>query len=88
MRANLAATARIKAVAQQLEPHIRAHPREQRQETARQEIEGWRRVVVSPADDAHATAEIFLRMLDRLNEHGVNDLAGARLFNFNPNGDC
>ncbi|HUQ30533.1 MAG TPA: exonuclease domain-containing protein [Pyrinomonadaceae bacterium] len=40
------------------------------------------------ADDALATAEIFLRMLDRLNQHGVRDVAGARLFSFNPNGDC
>ena len=40
------------------------------------------------ADDALATAEIFLRMLDRLNQHGVQDVAGARLFSFNPNGDC
>jgi DNA polymerase III epsilon subunit family exonuclease len=40
------------------------------------------------ADDALATAEIFLRMLERLNQHGVRDVAGARLFSFNPNGDC
>jgi DNA polymerase III epsilon subunit family exonuclease len=40
------------------------------------------------ADDALATAEIFLHMLDRLNQHGVHDVAGARLFSFNPNGDC
>jgi DNA polymerase III epsilon subunit family exonuclease len=40
------------------------------------------------ADDALATAEIFLHMLDRLNQHGVRDVAGARLFSFNPNGDC
>ncbi|HWS99969.1 MAG TPA: exonuclease domain-containing protein [Pyrinomonadaceae bacterium] len=40
------------------------------------------------AGDALATAEIFLRMLDRLHEHGVRDVAGARLFSFNPNGDC
>lgn len=40
------------------------------------------------ADDALATAEIFLRMLDRLGQHGVRDVAGARLFSFNPNGDC
>jgi DNA polymerase III subunit alpha, Gram-positive type len=40
------------------------------------------------ADDALATAEIFLHMLDRLNQHGVQDVAGARLFSFNPNGDC
>jgi DNA polymerase III epsilon subunit family exonuclease len=39
-------------------------------------------------DDALATAEIFLRMLDRLDQHGVRDVAGARLFSFNPNGDC
>jgi DNA polymerase III epsilon subunit family exonuclease len=40
------------------------------------------------ADDALATAEIFLRMLARLDQHGVRDVAGARLFSFNPNGDC
>lgn len=40
------------------------------------------------AGDALATAEIFLRMLTRLDQHGVRDVAGARLFNFNPNGDC
>ncbi|HEX8846759.1 MAG TPA: exonuclease domain-containing protein [Pyrinomonadaceae bacterium] len=40
------------------------------------------------ADDALATAEIFLRMLARLSEHGVRDVAGARIFNFSPNGDC
>ncbi|HJU55000.1 MAG TPA: exonuclease domain-containing protein [Pyrinomonadaceae bacterium] len=40
------------------------------------------------AGDALATAEIFLHMLDRLHEHGVRDVAGARLFSFNPNGDC
>jgi DNA polymerase III epsilon subunit family exonuclease len=40
------------------------------------------------ADDALATAEIFVHMLDRLNQHGVRDVAGARLFSFNPNGDC
>jgi DNA polymerase III epsilon subunit family exonuclease len=40
------------------------------------------------ADDALATAEIFLRMLKRLDQHGVRDVAGARLFSFNPNGDC
>ena len=39
-------------------------------------------------DDALATAEIFLRMLARLDEHGVRDVAGARLFSFNPNGEC
>lgn len=32
------------------------------------------------ASDAHATAEIFIRMLARLGEHGVRDLAGARRF--------
>ncbi|MDQ3821314.1 MAG: exonuclease domain-containing protein, partial [Acidobacteriota bacterium] len=37
-------------------------------------------------DDALATAEIFLRMLTRLHEHGVRDVAGARIFCFNPNG--
>jgi DNA polymerase III epsilon subunit family exonuclease len=35
------------------------------------------------ADDAHATAEIFIRMLSRLEEHGVRDLASARRFVFN-----
>jgi DNA polymerase III epsilon subunit family exonuclease len=40
------------------------------------------------ASDALATAEIFLRMLTRLNEHGVIDVAGARLFSFKSNGDC
>ena len=40
------------------------------------------------AGDALATAEIFLRMLNRLHEHGVRDVAGARLFSFSPNGDC
>lgn len=40
------------------------------------------------ADDALATAEIFLHMLDRLDQYGVRDVAGARLFSFNPNGDC
>ncbi|HEX8889926.1 MAG TPA: exonuclease domain-containing protein [Pyrinomonadaceae bacterium] len=40
------------------------------------------------ADDALATAEIFLHMLARLNQHGVRDVAGARLFSFNPNGEC
>lgn len=39
-------------------------------------------------DDALATAEIFLRMLARLEEHGVRDVAGARLFSFNSNGNC
>lgn len=39
------------------------------------------------ASDALATAEIFLRMLTRLNEHGVRDVAGARIFNFNSNGN-
>jgi DNA polymerase-3 subunit alpha (Gram-positive type) len=32
------------------------------------------------ADDALATAEIFIRMLARLHEHGVRDLAEARRF--------
>lgn len=40
------------------------------------------------ADDALATAEIFLHMLARLDEHGVRDVAGARLFSFNQNGGC
>ena len=40
------------------------------------------------ASDALATAEIFLRMLTRLNEYGVRDVAGARLFSFKSNGDC
>lgn len=40
------------------------------------------------AGDALATAEIFLRMLDRLDQHGVRDVAGARLFSFNSNGEC
>ncbi|HYJ45814.1 MAG TPA: exonuclease domain-containing protein [Pyrinomonadaceae bacterium] len=40
------------------------------------------------ADDALATAEIFLHMLNRLDQHGVRDVAGARLFSFNPNGEC
>ncbi|HEY6188091.1 MAG TPA: exonuclease domain-containing protein [Pyrinomonadaceae bacterium] len=35
------------------------------------------------ADDALATAEIFIRMLTRLEEYGVRDLASARLFHFN-----
>jgi DNA polymerase III epsilon subunit family exonuclease len=35
------------------------------------------------ADDALATAEIFIRMLTRLEEHGVRDLAAARRFHFN-----
>ena len=39
------------------------------------------------ADDALATAEIFIHMLARLNQHGVRDVAGARLFNFSPNGN-
>lgn len=33
-------------------------------------------------DDALATAEIFLRILTRLQQHGVRDIAGARLFQF------
>ncbi len=32
------------------------------------------------AGDAYATAEIFLRMLKRLDEHGVRDLGSARRF--------
>ena len=40
------------------------------------------------AGDALATAEIFLRMLSRLEQHGVRDVAGARLFSFTSNGDC
>lgn len=35
------------------------------------------------AGDALATAEIFLHMLERLNEHGVRDLATARQFKLN-----
>ena len=35
------------------------------------------------ADDALATAEIFIRMLTRLEEYGVRDLAAARRFHFN-----
>lgn len=35
------------------------------------------------AGDAHATAEIFIRMLERLHEHGVRDLAEARRFRLN-----
>lgn len=35
------------------------------------------------ADDARATAEIFIRMLARLEENGVRDLASARRFIFN-----
>jgi DNA polymerase-3 subunit alpha (Gram-positive type) len=34
------------------------------------------------ADDALATAEIFIRMLARLREHGARDLADARRFHF------
>jgi DNA polymerase III epsilon subunit family exonuclease len=34
--------------------------------------------------DALATAEVFLRILDRLNEHGVKDLAAARSFQMPP----
>jgi DNA polymerase III epsilon subunit family exonuclease len=34
--------------------------------------------------DALATAQVFIRILDRLNEHGVRDLAGARSFQFPP----
>ncbi|HEY0385987.1 MAG TPA: exonuclease domain-containing protein [Pyrinomonadaceae bacterium] len=33
-------------------------------------------------DDALATAEIFIRILARLHQHGVRDVAGARLFQF------
>jgi DNA polymerase-3 subunit epsilon len=32
--------------------------------------------------DALATAEVFIRMLERLNEHGVRDIASARRFRF------
>jgi DNA polymerase III epsilon subunit-like protein len=32
------------------------------------------------ASDALATAEIFIRMLERMDEHGVRDLAAARRF--------
>ncbi|HVG34427.1 MAG TPA: exonuclease domain-containing protein [Pyrinomonadaceae bacterium] len=35
------------------------------------------------SDDALATAEIFIRMLARLHEHGARDLADARRFLFN-----
>lgn len=35
------------------------------------------------SDDALATAEIFIRMLTRLHEHGARDLADARRFHFN-----
>ncbi|MBD0370564.1 MAG: hypothetical protein ICV60_07010 [Pyrinomonadaceae bacterium] len=35
----------------------------------------------APAD-ALATAELFIRMLERLNEHGVQDVASARRFRF------
>lgn len=34
--------------------------------------------------DALATAEVFIRLLDRLDEHGVKDLAAARSFQFPP----
>jgi DNA polymerase III epsilon subunit family exonuclease len=34
--------------------------------------------------DALATAEVFLHLLDRLNEHGIKDLAGARSFQSTP----
>jgi DNA polymerase-3 subunit alpha (Gram-positive type) len=34
------------------------------------------------ADDALATAEIFIHILARLHQHGVRDVAGARLFEF------
>ena len=33
-------------------------------------------------DDALATAEIFIRILTRLSQHGIRDVAGARLFQF------
>jgi DNA polymerase III epsilon subunit family exonuclease len=33
-------------------------------------------------DDALATAEIFIRILSRLGQHNVRDVAGARLFQF------
>lgn len=33
-------------------------------------------------DDALATAEIFIHILARLRQHGVRDVAGARLFQF------
>ncbi|MBV9957687.1 MAG: 3'-5' exoribonuclease [Acidobacteria bacterium] len=33
--------------------------------------------------DARATAEIFLHMLQRMNEHGIRDLASARQFKLN-----
>jgi DNA polymerase-3 subunit alpha (Gram-positive type) len=36
----------------------------------------------APAD-ALATAEVFIRMLERLSEHGVEDIASARRFRFN-----
>jgi DNA polymerase III epsilon subunit family exonuclease len=36
----------------------------------------------APAD-ALATAEVFIRMLERLQEHGVRDIASARKFRFN-----
>ena len=32
--------------------------------------------------DALATAEVFLHLLTRMNEHGVKDLAAARTFQF------
>jgi DNA polymerase III subunit epsilon len=35
------------------------------------------------AADALATAELFIRMLERLREHGVRDIASARRFRFN-----
>jgi DNA polymerase III epsilon subunit-like protein len=35
------------------------------------------------AGDALATAEIFIRMLERLREHGVQDIAEARRFKIN-----
>lgn len=34
-------------------------------------------------DDARATAEVFIRLLDLLDGHGVHDLAGARSFRLN-----
>ncbi len=34
--------------------------------------------------DALATAEVFLHLLNRLDEHGIQDLASARKFEFPP----
>ena len=36
------------------------------------------------SDDARATAEVFIRLLELLDGHGVRDLAGARSFRLNP----